>query len=265
VVTRGVAGSLQNFGLQLVNDSNRDVWQRAVRNLLRGYEPVTWTAPAGESDEDRAARSAVLEDLGLLGADPQVIAGAREVTNKFLSDPASVDRTTARAALDIATTFGDAALFDRLQSLYDKATVPALKETYLFALTDFRDPALNARAIDLALSGKIRSQDSPFFLGSMVQNFNPAVRKQTWEAIKAHYDELQKVVPTSMRAFTGPLGVFCDAASKKDIQDFFVTHNPGSGSRALQQSLERIDRCIAFRAAQQASFDKAIAAVAAEK
>lgn len=265
VVTRGLAGSLQGYSVQLVTDANRDVWQRAVRKLLRGYEPVTWSAPAGEGDEAHAARSAILEDLGLLGADPEVIAGARELTNKFLSDPTSVDRTTAQAALAIAATFGDAALFDRLQSLYDTATVPALKQTYLFALTAFTDPALNARAIDLALSGKIRSQDSPFFLGSMVQNFNPVARKQTWEAIKTHWDALQKLVPTSLRAFTAPVGIFCDAASKKDVQDFFATHDPGSGSRALQQSLERIDRCIAFRAAQQASFDRAIAAVAAEK
>ena len=265
VVTRGIVGSLQGYDLQLVTDANRDVWQRAVRHLLSGYEPVTWTAPAGESDEARAARSAILDDLGLIGADPQVIAGARELTNKFLADPASVDRTTSRAAVEIATTFGDAALFDRFLSLYDTTPVPELKEEALFALTNFTDPALSARAIELGLSGKVRTQDVPGFFASLLNNFNPGVRQQAWTAVKAHWDELQKEVPTAMGAFTGSIGSFCDPAAKKDIQDFFATHPAGGGSRNLQRSLERIDRCIAFRAAQQASFDKAVASIAAEK
>ena len=97
----------------------------------------------------------------------------------------------------------------------------------------------------------------------MLNNFNPAVRQQTWTAVKAHWDELQKEVPTAMGAFTGSIGSFCDPAAKKDIQDFFATHPAGGGSRALQRSLERIDRCIAFRSAQQQSFDRAIGAIAA--
>ena len=261
IVQRGLAGSLQGYSLQLVNDANREQWQRAVRSLLRGYAPATWTAPSGETDEARVTRAAILEDLGLLGADPQVIAGARELTNKFLEDPASVNRTDASAALSIAANFGDAALFDRLMSMYQKATIPALKQTYLFALADFRDPALIARAIDFAFSSDVRSQDLPGFLGSLLNSYSPAVRAAAWSAVKAHWADLEKEIPTALGAITGSAGAFCDAASKKDIQDFFATHSAGAGSRALQRSLERIDRCIAFRGAQQESFDRAIAAI----
>src|SRR5205085_2132484 len=191
---------------QLVNDTNRSGWQHAVRVVLKGYAPPTWTAPAGESDESRASRNAVLEGLGLYGADPDVIAGAREITNKFLSDPMSVDQTDARSALSIAANFGDAALFDRLTSLYDAATIPGLKEAYLFALTEFRDPALVGRAIDFAFSGKVRSQDMPGFIASLM--FNPFARTQTWTAVKNHWADLQRDVTTAMGAFTRPLGQF---------------------------------------------------------
>ena len=57
----------------------------------------------------------------------------------------------------------------------------------------------------------------------------------------------------------GALAGYCDAGAKKDIETFFATHQAGSGSRNLRRSLEAIDRCIAFRAVQQASFDRAIA------
>ena len=146
-------------------------------------------------------------------------------------------------------------------SKYQKATIPALKTTYLFALADFRDPALISRAIDFAFSNDLRSQDLPGFLASLLNSFSPAVRAATWSAVKAHWADLEKEIPTAIGAITGSTGAFCDAASKKDIQDFFATHSAGAGSRGLQRSLERIDRCIAFRAAQQQSFDRAIAAI----
>src|SRR5262249_9798509 len=147
-LVEGVAGSLEQLNRQLVTDANRAAWQRSVRSIMSGYAPATWTAPAGETDEARQARTYVLRSLGLLGADSQVISGAKELAGKFLNDPASVDRTEANTALSIAANFGDAALFERLTSLYEQATIPALRRTYLESLTQFRDPAIISRAID---------------------------------------------------------------------------------------------------------------------
>ena len=260
-LVEGIVGHMFGLNRQLVTDTNRAAWQQAVRKVLGGYAPATWNAPAAESDEARATRAAILTGLGIYGADPQVIAGARELTNKYLSNPASVNSTDAQSALVIAAAFGDAALFDRLTSMYESATDPALRATYLYALPDFRDPVLFARAIDYAFSGKVRSQELPGYISSLM--FNPFARSQAWTAVKNHWADLQRDVPTAMGAFTGPLGQFCDAAAKKDIQDFFATHSAGTGSRNLQRSLEGIDRCMAFRDAQQASFDRAVERIAA--
>ena len=254
-----IAANLQQLDRQLVNDTNRAQWQRAVPALLRGYAAAAWETPAGEKEEAKLARASVLEDLGLLGADSQVIAGARTVADRYLSDPASVDASLGNQALIIAATYGDAALFDRLLELYQKTEKPALKTTYLFSLPDFRDPKLIARALDLAFSGNIRSQDMPRFLGSLLSN--PVARAQTWTAIKNHWADLSRDMPTTLGSFTGPLGGFCDAEAKKEIEAFFSTHPAGTGTRNLRRALEGIDRCIAFRAAQQASFDKAIASI----
>ncbi len=79
--------------------------------------------------------------------------------------------------------------------------------------------------------------------------------------MKSHWADLQRDMPTAMGAFTGSIGSVCDPEVKKDIQAFFAEHPAGTGSRNLQRSLEGIDRCVAFRAAQQASFDQAIAAL----
>ncbi|HYS53446.1 MAG TPA: M1 family metallopeptidase [Thermoanaerobaculia bacterium] len=256
-LAESIAGNLEGLDRQLVNEKNRGQWQHAVRTLLTGYAPPTWETPAGETEEGRLIRAAILTDLGLLGAEPKVIAGAREITDRYLNDPASVNPTLASRALNIAAKFGDAALFDRLMSLYEKTDNPALKNNYLFSLTQFRDPKLIARAIEYAFSGKVRTQNLPGFLASL--QFNPFSRDAAWTAVKAHWGDLQRDIPTALGGLTGSLGGYCDAAAKKDIEDYFATHPAGTGSRNLRRTLEGIDRCIAFRAAQQASFDKAIA------
>src|SRR5256885_6524207 len=221
-----IAFSLEGPDRQLVNEKNRPQWQRAVRSLLKGYAPATWEAPAGESEETRLIRASVLVDLGVLGADPKIISGAREVADRYLSDPTSVNPTIATRAVTIASTFGDAALFDRLMSLYEKTDNPSLKNSYLFSLTNFRDPKLISRAIDYAFSGKVRSQNLPGFLASL--EFNPYARDMAWTAVKAHWGDLQRDIPTAMGGLAGALGGYCDAAAKKDIETFFATHQPGT-------------------------------------
>ena len=175
-----------------------------------------------------------------------------------MRDPASVDATIALPALNIAARYGNATLFDRLRSLYEQSKTPDLKRRYLNALTDFRDPKLVQKAIDYAFSGAVRTQDLPGYVASLLNN--PAARAETWAAVKNHWADLNQEIPTALGAITGSLGGFCDPEAKKDFEAFFATHPAGSGTRALRRSMETLDTCVAFRNAQQASFERAIAA-----
>jgi aminopeptidase N/puromycin-sensitive aminopeptidase len=253
-----IAGSLFGLDRQLANDANRTQWRRTARSLLQGYAPATWEKPSGEKEEARLARATILGALGLIAADPNVIAGARQIADRYLADPTSVDPEIGSRALSIAAAYGDAALFDRLLSLYQSTDNPALKNEYLFTLPQFRDPKLIDSAIHLALSGKIRTQNLPGFLATLLSNRFAAA--QAWSAVKSHWSELTGDIPTALGAITGSTSSFCDAAAKKDVEDFFATHSPGTGARALRRALERMDTCIAFRSAQQASFDRTIKA-----
>jgi hypothetical protein len=113
------------------------------------------------------------------------------------------------------------------------------------------------KAIDYAFSGAVRTQDLPGYLVSLLNN--PAARVETWAAVKNHWVDLNQEIPTSLGAITGSLGGFCDPEAKKDLEAFFATHPAGAGTRALRRSLEALDTCVAFRNAQQASFERAIA------
>jgi len=48
----------------------------------------------------------------------------------------------------------------------------------------------------------------------------------------------------------GAVAAFCDARTRDDIRAFFTAHPLSSATRALSESLERIDNCIALREKQ---------------
>jgi aminopeptidase N/puromycin-sensitive aminopeptidase len=251
-----IAGSIGNLDRAVVDEHNRDAWHAYVREVMRGYAPLTWDAPSGETAEQRIMRATVLGVLGVEGADPEVIAGAQRVAQQYMNDPSSVDAVIADRALPIAAINGDEAFFDQVLAHIKSAPTPEVAARYRGLVTLFRDPKLIARAVDYAYSDQVRSQDLPGLAAGLF--FNPAAKQTAWSAAKAHWDMLNQKIPTAIGAITGSVGTFCDAAMKQDVQTFFATHPPGTGERALRRGLEGIDTCMAFRAAQQLSFDTAL-------
>jgi aminopeptidase N/puromycin-sensitive aminopeptidase len=243
---------------RLVSDANRALWQSYVRQALAGLAPASWDAPAGETSEQRIARSNVLWALGRYAADPEVIAGAKRVADQYIKDPSSVDAVVADRALPLAARYGDEALYDRFVQQMQSAKTPEVESRYRYLLGEFRDPRLVRRTMNYVYGDKVRNQDFPSMVSSTFSD--PQSRAQAWQEVKNHWSIINERIPTSMHSVTGTLGVFCDEPSKKDINEWFATHSPGEAQRSLRRAMEAIDTCIAFKNAQQASFDAAIGA-----
>jgi aminopeptidase N len=253
----GVADSLELLDRRLTSDANREAWETYVRAALKGYAPLSWETPGGETSEQRIVRADVLSTIGTTARDRKVIAGAKKIAEQYMKDPASVDAVVADRALPMAAMGGGEALYQRILQHMESETTPEIRNRYRRLLADFRDPKLVARTLDYIFSDKTRTQDLPRMLGAMM--FNPAARDATWAAIKAHWTDLETKVPTAIGGVAGSVGAFCDPKSKADVEAFFTAHPPKGGERGLRRALEAIDTCIAFRAAQQASFDAALA------
>ena len=251
-----ITAHLDFINERLVTDATRTAWQREVRALIRGYAPLTWDTPAGETAEQRATRANVLAAAGSIGADPAVVAGARPVVERYLSDPIAVDPMIAASALEIAAMNGDAALFRRMQQSLSSAATADTRDRYAGLLTKFRDPALIARAVDYTYSDAVRTQDLPRMIARSFEN--PAARESAWRAVVAHWPRLQRDIPTALGGVTRGLGGFCDAQAKAQIESFFAKNPTKEGSRNLRRALESIDTCIAFREAQEASLARAL-------
>ena len=255
-LVNAIAGDLDALTFRLVDDRNRAAWQAYVREVMRGFAPVTWETPAGETAEQRIMRATVLGALGVEGADPEVIAGARRIAQQYMSDPSSVDAVIADRALPIAAINGDEALFDQVLDHIRSAPTPEIAARYRELVPLFRDPKLIVRAVDFIYGDQVRSQDLPGMAAELF--YNPAAKQTAWSAAKSHWDILNQKIPTAIGAITGSVSTFCDAAMKQEVQAFFATHPAGAGDRSLRRALEAIDTCVAFKAAEGASFNAAL-------
>ena len=180
-----------------------------------------------------------------------------------MNDPSSVDAVIADRALPIAAFNGDEALFNQVLEHLKTAPNPEIAARYRNLIPLFRDPKLIARAVDYVYSDQVRSQDLPGMAATLF--FNPAAKQIGWNAAKSHWEMLNQKIPTAIGAITGSTATFCDAAMKADVQAFFATHPAGAGERSLKRALDAIDTCIAFKAAELASFNSALGVPAANK
>jgi aminopeptidase N len=214
---------------------------------------IGWQASANDSDETSALRATLMAILGNAN-DAEAIARAQALVQQYLKDPGSVDGTMVGPAFYVAASHGDAALYEQLSASLAQTDSPQDYGLSLAALASFRDPALAERSLLLVKSGRIRQQDYPRFFGAMLSN--PATRDAAWKYLKTHWDDLaEKVTSFGGRGAVSALGDACSESMREDVQQFFASHKAPGAERTVQQSLDNIDSCLAFRKAQESSME----------
>jgi aminopeptidase N len=219
-----------------------------VKTFKPALEKLGPSSPT-ETSAQKDLRSTLFSTLG--GAnDPEIIAQAKAIAEKFLADPASVDPTLAETAITIAAVNGDAAFFNQLQKVYETSTDPEMQEGALYRLAYFKDPALEKRALDYTLSGKVRNQDSPRMLGI------PLSRRETqdfaWQYVQENWDKVKaQMTPLSAGYFVGSAGSFCSVERRDQVVSFYSTHKVASSERSLKRAIDAINDCVELRANQE--------------
>jgi aminopeptidase N/puromycin-sensitive aminopeptidase len=218
------------------------------------YAKLAPPAP-GDSPNTRELRAHLLSTLAFQGKDANAIAQATRIADQYLSEPASVDPTLGQTALNIAAKYGDTALFDKLQKVYETSSDPELQESALRKLVAFTNPGLLERALEYSVSSKVRNQDSAFqFAIAMRTRVN---RDATWNFIKTHWDQVQtEFTPEMGEIFVEGMGNFCSAETRDDVKTFFASHPVPAADAFLRHAVEHINGCIELRQLQEPNLKK---------
>lgn len=221
--------------------------------VRKTYEPEYAKLPppsASDSANTRELRAHLFAILGELGKDPKVLAQARDISEKYIDNPASVDATLAQTALSVAARNGDDALFDKLQKVYETSTNPEIQIGALRLLAQFEDPQLEQRSLEFAISGKVRSQDAAIQIA--ISMFMGGVRRdRAWQFVQANWDKIHPLLtPELGNILVESAGSFCSDDASKQVQAFFATHPVASAERGIKQTVERINGCTELRSLQ---------------
>jgi len=237
-----------------VADQDQPAFRSWIRsNFTPMFAKIGWTPAPGEAPDTREVRSQLINLLGALARDPELIRRSVELARQYLKDASSLDPTMAANVLDVAASSNDAELFNGyLTALSDPASTPEVVNNVAGALAQFTDAQLLARWLDKIISPETRSQDVAFYLGAVLDN--PADQQAAWSWVKEHWPQVSaKTTMSSGSRIVFATQFFCDATMRDDVQNFFTQHRVPSSERTLKQSIENINSCISFRAHQQPS------------
>jgi aminopeptidase N/puromycin-sensitive aminopeptidase len=250
-VVESVLGRINYIAQYLVTDGDRDSFRTWLRGLLTPMlNDVGWEPKPGESDEQRTLRARLFNSLGYDARDPQILAEARKVAEKALQDPSSVDRQMAGGAITLAALNGDQTYYDQLMAALKNPKSPEDYYNYFFALAAFRDPKLQERTLNYAISPDVRSQDALGLVTSVMAT--PDGEKPAWEFILSHWDAVQKAGgPFASAQVVGSTGSFCDAHMREEVEKFFAAHKIEAAERTYRQSIERINNCVDLKSQQE--------------
>jgi aminopeptidase N len=251
-LTAMIAGRLDAINDDLVSDADRPAFQGWIRSHFgRQLSQMGVPGDVKDSDEVQMRRATLLALVGITGNDSEVQKRSRELTTHYLKDPRSLPATLAATVLRVAATGGDRALYD--QYLARIGTVSAQPEEYyrfLNSLPSFKDTELSKRTLEYALSPAVRTQDTGTLVGTMMQH--PWSQEMTWEFVQTNWQTIVKTLGEfqGIPSIVESLSAFCSASRAREVRAFFEKNPIPSSQRAVQQSVERIENCVALKERQ---------------
>ncbi|HEU4409520.1 MAG TPA: M1 family metallopeptidase [Polyangiaceae bacterium] len=251
-VTEAVADIVRLLGGPLLPDSSRPNYQRFVRQIFGARQKALgWASTKGEGDDERLLRPVLAELVGDQGGDPEVRAAAAGLVKRWLADPKAAEPGVIGAALRVAASGGDRALFEQLRGAAKRSADRRDRPRLLAALGEFRDPALYRQALELLRGDEFDPRELQPIL------FAPGSREGrelAYDFVKENFDVLAAKLPAPyVAALPFVASATCDGAREADARAFFASRStkyPG-GPRQLEQALEAMRLCAAYVGAQR--------------
>ena len=244
------------------NDARFAAWIR--RNYGARARSLGWLSAKGESPDVLRLREAALPLVAERGQDAALARAAQRLAQRWLTHRKAVPPDARRIVLvTAARTSGKDAprLFDALMAIARSGSDQNERDDVLAALGAFPDPALLARALSLMADPQINARDGAVVLREALQH--PATRSAALVWSATHVDVLARA-PREQQGYFPTWGEgACTPAERAQFVALFASRaaDLDAGQRKYRESLEKIDLCLALRAAQEAPLNAFLATV----
>lgn len=245
-----LVGALGVVEHRLVADADRERLQKVVVGLFgKSLAAVGYEAKAGEPDDVKLRRAALVRAVASVGRDPAAVAELRARVDRVLGgERGALDPNLLDVGVVVSARFGDAALFEKLLAAFQKETDPASKRRYLVSLAAFEHPELAKRAHALSFSDTVPMQDIASFVAGLFSN--RVAREPYWKTIQARWQDLLTRTggaPMLLRRVIEALGLLPERRHLEEIRAFLQQHGVESAKQATAQTLERLEQDVSLR------------------
>ncbi|XP_065200963.1 endoplasmic reticulum aminopeptidase 2-like isoform X2 [Planococcus citri] len=232
---------LQNWSKYLSEASPYRMFQLYMKYLL---EPVSNDVGWDDSGThlQKLLRSDVLASAILCEVEP-VTTEAKNRFKKWMQEGARIPPNLREVIYSAGIKYGGVKEWQYCWARYNSTRVPSERKLLLKVLGAASDPWILQRYLLSTLNREmIKPQDVKTVLGVVAAN--PDGQLQAWRHLKARWYNLQSLFGNGTFTMGGLITAvtshFASEYDYREVSDFFRPMDVGSGTRALQQSLELI-------------------------
>lgn len=235
-----IAGNISAIRTVMNDDQLREDLKPYTRELVAAeLSRLGWDAKPDESHFDTLLRPTIL-GMASVADHPDVIDEAKKrfanvKKMNIAPDIRSVVYTTVARK-------GNADTFNKLLDMHDQSQSSEERNKLAAALTNFEQPELIKRSLELITSDSVRLQDAVYWI---VYSFmNRFGRKQTWDWMVENWAWLQENMGTDLSFYRMPIysaRVMSDPNFLARYKKFFETVKTPALERSIKQGIEIIE------------------------
>jgi len=224
----------------LADRPQRQEFQKYARSILRpSFEQVGWEPKKGEPTKIALLRASLIRALGDLN-DEEIIAGARERFQRYLSDPRTLAPDLRPHVFAVVGRYADEATWNKLHELGMKTTSIEEKQNYYDALACARDPKLAARTLQISLGDELPTSRATYLVSKVArQSEHP---EEAWQFAKANMKKLlAKADALAANSYApGLFTFFSDAARIPELERYAKSDLPPAAAKGVEKAIDEV-------------------------
>jgi aminopeptidase N len=254
-VIDAMIGQLAHVSDALVEPRARPTFSKLASTiLLPTAKRLGWDARAGDSEDDRLLRRAVLAALAIHTNDPWLVEGATKRAKAWLENPTSVDADSAVIAMRVAARRGVVDFARLRKALSATADDARHRVVVVQAMGSLGKPEELVKALNLLEDGTIVAQDGLYLTRTAVDW--PDSRLVVVQWLGEHMAALGPKMPGfGVARLIAPVRRLCEptARDRAEAQLRPAIRKIGASERRLDEALQAADLCIDLRRRQASS------------
>jgi alanyl aminopeptidase len=247
---------LKDLDQPLVTEEIRPKYAAFIQNHFGPLaRELGWRPRPGEDDNTKLLRKDLMPFMAQQGDDRELGKEAYNLATQWVKDRKAVDPEMVPGVLCAAAVHGDEALLTLYEQEAKRTQDPEERSEIFMAMSCFENPDVARKVFDIAVSKDFDIRDSMNSAWEM--QMHPRTGYLVYDFVTKNFDAIAKRLPRGYDAELPRVGqVYCDEDHAKQVEAFFKPHAEkiSGAPRLLDQTLERIHLCAAFRKAQQPSF-----------